>query len=116
MLTEKEIHKTIIQWVSLYPKIRRLVMHFANEGKRSVGYGKLLKDLGLRPGVSDLFIAMARHGYHGAWIELKTPIGTLTKVQQEFLDDMKEQGYFTAVCRSIEDAMKVIFWYCFEDS
>ena len=112
-ICEESIQKAVIQWVRLKPSSTKLVLHFANEGKRSSRYGKMLKDIGLRAGVSDLHIAMMRHGYGGAWIELKTKEGSLRPSQKEFLEDMKQQGYFTAVCRSIEDTIKVIEWYCF---
>lgn len=112
-ISEAEIQKTIIKWVRLQPKISNLVLHFANEGKRSAAYGRMLKDMGLRPGVSDLYVAMMRHGYGGAWIELKSQEGVISTAQLEFLKDMKQQGYYTVVCRSIEDTIKVLEWYCF---
>ncbi len=112
-IPESEIQKAVIKWVRLQPKIRNLVLHFPNEGKRSASYGRMLKEMGLRPGVSDLYVAMMRHGYGGAWIELKSQEGVLSVVQLEFLQDMKQQGYYTVVCRSIEDTIKVLEWYCF---
>lgn len=69
----------------------------------------------MRKGVSDLFIAMGKHGYHGAWIELKSAKGKLSKEQEYFLKDMSEQNYFTSVCYSVEEASSVIKWYCFSD-
>ena len=104
-LSEEGIHKAIMDWVRLHPSIVKLVMHFPNEGKRTPSYGRMMKDLGMRAGVSDLFISMARHGYHGAWIEFKTPTGVVSPAQKAFLLDMKQQGYYTVVCRSIEDGI-----------
>lgn len=111
-LSEQCIQKTIIQWVRMQPTIKNLVLHFANEGKRSDRYGRLLKDLGLRPGVADLFIAMPSHGFCGAWIELKSENGIVSLVQKKFLQDMKEQCYYTEVCRSIDEGINTIKWYC----
>ena len=111
-LSEESMHKTVIEWVTLQPLIARLVMHFPNEGKRSPRYGKLLKDLGMRPGVADLFIAMGKHDCLGAWIELKTSKGVVSPEQKAFLSAMEQQGYFTTVCRSIEDTIDTIKWYC----
>ena len=101
-----------MRWVKLQPALSPYVLHFPNEGRRSPRYGKLLKDLGMRPGVSDLFITMARKGYIGAWVELKTPKGVVSPAQKDFLTDMEQQGYFTRVCRSIEEGIKTIDWYC----
>lgn len=111
-ISEETIHKTVMEWVRLHPPLMGLVIHFPNEGKRTKRYGKLLNDMGMRAGVSDLFIAMGRHGYLGAWIELKSADGKVSIAQQSFLDDMCQQSYFTAVCWSIEEAVKMISWYC----
>lgn len=105
-----------MQWVRLNPVLRMCVIHIPNEGKRTVTYGKHLKDMGMRPGVSDLFIAMTRHGYSGAWIELKSKKGIISKAQMEFKNDMHRQHYYTETCYSIEDAIQIISWYCFEKS
>lgn len=115
-LSEESIHKTIMDWVKLQPLIKDLVLHFPNEGKRNKRYGKFLKDLGMRAGVSDLFIMMGRHGYNGAWIELKSTDGILSPFQQQFIADARKQNYFTAVCRSFAVTIQIIKWYCFEDS
>jgi hypothetical protein len=112
-ISEATIQKTVIHWVRLQPKIKKLVIHIPNEGKRSVRYGRLLKDMGMVPGASDLFIAMPSHGFNGAWIELKSKNGVLTPEQADFLNDMSAQNYFTAVCRSIDETIKIIKWYCF---
>lgn len=111
-LSEEGIHKAIMDWVRLHPALVPFVMHFPNEGKRTPSYGRLMKEMGMRAGVSDLFIGMARHGYHGAWIELKTPTGVVSPHQTKFLADMKQQGYYTVICRSIEDGIKIIQKYC----
>jgi len=102
-----------MQWVRVHPTLRGLILHFPNEGKRTTQYGKCLKDMGMRAGVSDLFIAMQRHGYGGAWIELKSKDGYLTREQKDFLSDMAVHGYFTAVCYSIEETLSIIDGYCF---
>lgn len=113
-IAEESIQKTVMDWVRLYPDIKNLVMHFPNEGKRSPRYGLTLKDMGMRPGVSDIHIAMMRHGFGAAWIELKAAHGIISPAQKQFLIDMEQQGYFTAVCYSIDETIAVIKWYCFD--
>lgn len=112
-ISEKAIHLAVMHWIKLHPHIVKYIMHFPNEGKRNIGYGALLKAMGMRAGVSDLFIALPRHTYGGAWIELKSKDGVLSIAQRAFLDDMAEQNYFTAICYSIEEAINTIKWYCF---
>ncbi len=114
-VSEEAIHKAIIQYVRTHPRlnmIQKLIMHFPNEGKRSLRYGKLMKDLGLRPGVADLFIAMPAQGFNGAWIEIKSKSGHVSPNQKEFLADMATQNYFTAVCWSIDEGITLLDWYC----
>lgn len=112
-ISEETIHKTVMEWVRLHPVLKRLVIHFPNEGRRTARFGKLLKDMGMRAGVADLFIGMGRHGFHGAWIELKSESGYISPAQKEFLDDMSQQNYFTGISWSIDEAIKLIDWYCF---
>jgi hypothetical protein len=113
-LSESAIQKTVMEWVNTKRGLRNFVIHIPNEGKRTTYYGKSLKDMGMRPGVADLFIAMPKHGYHGAWIELKSKHGGLSTNQRDFLVDMMIKNYFATACFSIEDAIDTINWYCFK--
>lgn len=115
-ISESSIQKTVMQWVNLNPLLRGFIIHIPNEGKRTSRYGKSLKDMGMRPGVSDLFIALPRHGYCGAWIELKSKKGILSDSQKAFLTDMSEQNYYINVCWTIEKAIETIRWYCFKEA
>ncbi len=111
---EDEIHTTVMEWVNINPKTKKfanLFIHIPNEGKRSYSYARRLQRLGMRKGASDLFIAYPAGLYHGAWIELKRRGGKLSEFQRAFLMDMESQGYFSAACYSIEEAMKQITWY-----
>jgi hypothetical protein len=111
---EDDIHITVMEWVNINPKTKNyanLFIHIPNEGKRTYSYARRLQRLGMRKGASDLFIAYPSGLYHGAWLELKRRTGKLSEHQKLFLHDMTEQGYFGAVCYSIEEAMKQIEWY-----
>lgn len=110
-ICESSIHLTVMEWVKLHPSISPYVLHFPNESKRSPRYGRLLKKMGMRKGVSDLFIAIPNKDYAGAWIEIKTMRGRITKEQTIFLDDMKEKGYFCSVTRGVKETMDTIKWY-----
>lgn len=112
-ISEESIQKAVIEWVRLDPLLRKVIFHIPNEGKRTWHFGRLLKLLGMRAGVSDLFIALSRHGFHGAWIELKSSKGVLTPAQKEFMRDMSGQGYYVTTCYSIDEAIGVIKSYAF---
>lgn len=110
-LTEKQIHLTVMRWVRLQKDLDRFVLHFPNESPRHPRYGLLLKNMGMRKGVSDLFIAKPCGGYHGAWIEIKTNKGRVSKEQKEFHEDMESQNYFCAVTRGVDDTINTIECY-----
>lgn len=111
-ITEEQIHLTVMDWVRLNPSLEPYVFHVANQGKRAVQYTAKLKRMGLKPGVSDLFIAIPSKGYHGAWMELKSAKGVLSPAQKQFMKDMGDKGYKTYCCKSIEDAINCIKDYC----
>lgn len=113
-LSEETIHKLTINFISEHPilsEFKRLIIHFPNEGKRSLRYGALMKSLGMRKGVADLFIAVPRHGFGGAWIELKSVDGVISQEQEHFIADMKEQNFYTNVAWSVKESIDVIEWY-----
>lgn len=112
-ITEDSIHKTVMEWVNLHPIMKGLVLHIPNEGRRSLSFGRDLKTKGMRAGVFDLFVMMGRHGYFGAWIELKSKNGVLSEHQKSFKADAESQNYYTAVCYSVDEAINALKWYCF---
>lgn len=113
-VSEEAIQKTVMAYVRMNIILRNVVIHIPNEGKRTKFFGKKLKDLGMVPGVSDLFIAMPRRGFGGAWIELKSKKGIISQAQEKFILNMTHQNYYATVCRSVDEAIKTINWYCFE--
>lgn len=67
---------------------------------------------GLRPGVPDLMIPVARRGYHGMFLELKVGDNPLSDLQAIWLKRLTSQGYFCHVVRdSVVAVMAAIEWY-----
>lgn len=89
----------------------RLLHHSPQEGIRSKITGHHLKRIGMRPGFPDLMLYVQRGHYGGMAIEMKAENGRATKEQNEFLEDLKAQGYATYICRSWEDARNKIVDY-----
>ena len=87
------------------------LLHIANEGTRSVVRGRLQKRQGVRAGVSDLFLSVARGEFCGLWIEMKRQGGRVRPEQREFLEKMRELGYDGAVCHGAEAAIEKIHAY-----
>lgn len=70
-----------------------------------------LKAEGLKSGVPDLFLPVARQGRHGLWIEMKAPGGRLAAEQRLWHQALSAQGYAVRVCRSREEAAAALRAY-----
>lgn len=67
---------------------------------------------GLRPGVPDLFLPVARKGFHGMFIELKCGYNKPSQVQLDWIRKLKAEGYrVVTVWDSVEVAMLEIESY-----
>lgn len=88
------------------------IVHVPNEGKRTLANGRQLARMGLRKGFPDLFIPIARKGYHGMFIELKRDIHCkATEHQQRWIKYLNEQGYYAVICYGADDAIQQIGKY-----
>ena len=87
-----------------YPELD-LLYHIPNGGSRN------LKRQGVRAGVPDLCLPVARGRYHGLYIEMKYGKNKTSDEQNKWLDALSKQGYAVAVCYGWESAQKVITNY-----
>lgn len=107
---------TLMQWWQLachgFGVSEQLLFAIPNGGQRNVVVASKLKAEGVRAGVPDLFLAVARHGGHGLFIEMKKAKGGRTSAKQDaVLDMLAEQGYTWAVCHGWTEAQKCIEGY-----
>lgn len=93
----------------------RLLYAVPNGGARNVITGGRLKREGVRSGIPDLQLDVARGEYHGLRIEMKTARGKVSASQDSFLGALIAQGYATAVCRSADSAIRTIQEYLGQD-
>lgn len=94
-----------------WPELK-LMFHIPNGGKRSKAEAVRFKELGVKAGVSDVFLPVARGGCHGLWIEMKRlRSGRPSKEQLEWIEAMTAQGYAATVCHGWEQAVKAIEEY-----
>lgn len=113
-LTESQIQILIFDWIHLnlkrYPELN-LLFHIPNGGYRNIATAKRLKAEGVKSGVPDLFLPIARGGFHGLFIELKTGQGKPTEHQLEWLEKLKAQGYQTLVAYGFDEAVEALKTY-----
>lgn len=85
--------------------------HVPNGGKRDKATAAALKRQGVKPGVPDIVLPAVRAGYHGLYIELKAGRNTTTENQKRWLEYLRQQGYYTAVCYGWQLAAELIERY-----
>ena len=87
-------------------------MAIPNGGARHIAVARKLKAEGVKPGASDLFLALpVPHGPAGLWIEMKAPDGVVSPNQKDFIELMQWAGYRAIVCWSADEAITEITNY-----
>ena len=106
--------QTLFEWAALMeakvPELR-LMYHVPNGGSRNSIEAANLKRQGVKAGVPDVCLPVARGNSHGLYIEMKAGDNKPTEKQKEWLTALEKQGYATAVCYSWEEAVYIITNY-----
>lgn len=113
--SEAQEQATLFSWARMklgkYPELR-LLFHVANGGTRDPIEAKHLKDQGVKPGVPDLFLPVARGLWHGLFIELKRQKGgRVSDAQREWLTDLEREGYRAELACGWQEAAEIILEY-----
>lgn len=114
--SENQEQKAIVKWLRLHPVLKNSFCKIDNEGKRSVIAGYQSKMMGLRPGVSDLFIYYPTSRYHGLWLEVKRNMKYSKSYaqkktvcqQREFIEHVRSLGYKAEFCFGFDHAKQII--------
>ena len=104
----------LFNWARVYEDIipeLRLLYHVPNEGKRSQSGGQILKAAGLKAGVPDVCLPVARRSFNSLYVEMKFGKNKPTKSQKDFMGALEKEGAKVAVCYSAEEAREMIRWY-----
>lgn len=97
-----------------YPAAFKLIYHVPNGGHRHKAVAAKLKGQGVKSGVPDLVVPMARGGFFGLYIEFKAtpPNDAAVSISQyTWIRQLSEQGYLAIVCRGHFDAMEQLRAY-----
>lgn len=113
--TEQQEQIALMQWTELnkgrLPELE-LLFHIPNGGKRGVREASIFRAAGVKSGVPDLCLPVARGDYHGLYIELKRiKGGTISPTQIRWARDLEKQGYAVALCRGWREAVEVLEEY-----
>ena len=112
--SESGEQRALFEWASWakaqHPELE-LLHHIPNGGKRNKAVAGKLKAEGVKPGVPDVFLPVARSGFHGLYLEMKYGDNTLTKNQKQWFERLREQGFRCEIAYSFEYAQGALLAY-----
>lgn len=112
--TEHEEQSALFEWASLneaqYPELR-LMYAIPNGGLRNIVVARKLKAEGVKSGVPDICLPIARLGYHGLYIEMKALHGPVQTAQRQWKNDLADEGYMVCICWGWDAARRVLLTY-----
>lgn len=108
--------EALIRWVDfngvrLYPELE-FFYAVPNGGFRHKAVAAKMKAQGVRAGVLDFNLDVARGSYHGLRIELKRHVGgSVSDAQKAWIAWFTMQGYLAVVCRGWQEARDKLIDY-----
>ena len=117
--SEEQEQAAVMEWAAIMerqiPELR-LLFHIPNGAERHPAVAAKLKRQGVKAGVPDLFLPVARGGWHGLFVEMKKRQGgRVSDVQKQWIADLEGEMYRCVVAHGEEEACDVIFKYLTEN-
>lgn len=112
--SEHEEQKALFTWLNdTAPAMPDLAKAFAipNGGYRNIRTAGRLKAEGVKPGIPDVMLLVAREHYHGLMIEMKKPGGVLSPSQADWHYTFVKDGFKVAIATTWEMARDHILEY-----
>lgn len=113
-LTEHAAQAAVVSWARLmegvWPELG-LLYAIPNGGRRTISVARAMKAEGVRPGMPDLHLPVARPGYIGFWLEMKSATGSASRVQRGVHERLRETGHLVVVRRDVEPAIEALLAY-----
>lgn len=112
---EAEEQVALFRWAADFAKIKYpeldLLYHVPNGGSRNAIEARHLRQQGVKAGVPDMCLPVARGKWHGLYIELKAGKNKTTQLQDMWLENLRKQGYVAEVCYGWRQAAEVLEVY-----
>ena len=113
--TENAEQAALFQWAELasgaHPELR-LLYAIPNGGLRDGRTAAILARTGVKSGVPDLCLPVARGGWHSLYLELKRAKGgRVSENQKTWLKRLNDAGNRAVVCRGWQQAQDMIMDY-----
>jgi hypothetical protein len=120
-ISEHDIQSLVIEWAQRnegnYPELKWLYSSLNGifiPGSRQMAYKIInhMKQEGMKKGVLDLCLPVARHDYHGLYIDVKRDKKSEIQPEQiEFMDFLAQQGYYGTICVGYDETVETLTWY-----
>lgn len=108
MNNEHQHQVAFINYCNLKGHPYNLVYAIANGGQRHPGVARKLKAEGVKPGIPDIHLPVARKGYHGLYIEMKWGKNGLTEKQKSMHELLSKEGNLVLTCYGFDEAKAAI--------
>lgn len=113
--TENEEQATLFEWANFasgaYPELK-LLYAIPNGGYRPPRTAAMLQRTGVKPGVPDLCLPIARRGFSSLYIEMKrTQGGAVSAAQEIWIRNLNRVGNKAVVCKGFSEAKDEILKY-----
>lgn len=106
--------RALWQWALTQPVLRDHLYHVPNGGRRRAFEAARMKGMGVRAGVHDYHLPVARGGFIGAWVELKATRDhkpSVSKDQTDWGRKMRLEGHFVRFCYGWLEAKEALQLY-----
>ena len=111
---EHDNQVAVFKWAALnitkYPELA-LLYAVPNAAKRNPRQGAWMKAEGLKAGVPDIVLPVARGEYHSLYIELKVKGGRVTELQEIWQARLLKHGNLAIICFGWQEAVEAIEGY-----
>lgn len=113
--SEHEEQAAVVQWaeraLGAWPELECLYA-VPNGGQRDVRVARRLKAEGVRAGVPDLCLPVARGGWNALYVEMKRAAGgRVGPAQEVWAERLGRHGNLVVVCRGADEAIRAIEEY-----
>lgn len=113
--SESQEQTALFNWAETacckWPELRWMY-HVPNGGTRNAIEAAHLQAQGVKPGVPDVVLPIARGGYFGLYIEMKKQVGgVVSEHQRDWLNGLQNLGYLAVVCTGFQAAANMIEKY-----
>lgn len=113
-MSEHQLQCAFFEWAKLqackYPDLAKLYA-IPNGGLRNVIVASKLKKEGVRAGIPDIHMPVARNGFIGLWIEMKIKPNKCTPAQVDRIAQLRLDGHYVVVCYGLDEAIQAALGY-----